>query len=229
MINRRFQLVVITLIASSMCVVGEDLRPGRRIASESNWNRFLQYVEPAVKSAGGIGRLYYHADCWTSRGDDIFFPSLKLELPTRPENGLAALRDIFRQERGTTIAQDRSTITRISVGSVSHELLDTKIHVLALEPSERFNPREAISAIQRTKEVQAKMRELRLEEPPVILSGNMADPAPGLPHLPALIKDVTMDEALDRVAQTFGGLVTYGECSSAKGTRLVFVDFVYIR
>jgi len=33
---------------------------------------------------------------------------------------------------------------------------------------------------------------------------------PKLPHLPASMTDVTVDEALDRIAQTFGGLVIIG-------------------
>ena len=120
-------------------------------------------------------------------------------------------------------------IPRISMGNVNHRLLTTRIHKLSLDPDQQYNSRDAIWAIEEAKEVQARMRELGLSRPPVVFSGPMAVPAPELPHLPELITDATMDEALDRVAQTFGGLVTYGECVSSKGEHLVFVDFVYIQ
>jgi hypothetical protein len=112
---------------------------------------------------------------------------------------------------------------------VSYELLNTKIHVLAFTPSERYNHEEAITAIERTKEVQAKMRALKLEHTPTIFFGRVLEPAAGLPHLPVSLENVTMDQGLDRVAQMFGGLVTYGECVSGNGKRLFSVEFDYIK
>lgn len=226
---RTCQLFAITLMAGSQCVSGQDPRSERNIVSEGNWRQFLRYVEPVLKSAGGAGRLYYRADCWTSGGDGILFPPLQLEAPAESKTGLAALKDIFRKEKGVTIAGGRSGISRISIGNVGYELLNTKIQVLTFTPSQRYNTEEAIVAIERTKEVQAKMRELGLQEPPTVYFGRVLEPASGLPHLPASMKNVTMDEALDGLAQTFGGLVTYGECESADGKHLFSVDFLYIK
>lgn len=221
--------MTITLIAGLQCVNGRDVRSERNNVSERNWNNFLQYIAPVLKSSGGVGRFYYRADCWTERGDGILFPWLELVAPAKSKTGLAAIRDIFRKEKQVTVTESRSGISRISMGNVSYELLRTKIHVLTFTPRERYNVWDAISSIERSKEVQSKRRELKLEYPPTVVSERVLEPAAGLPHLPTSLRNVTMDEALDRVAQTFGELITYGECASGNGTRLITVDSDYVR
>jgi hypothetical protein len=221
--------MTISLIAGLQCVSGQDVRSERNNVSERNWHNFLQYLAPALKSTGRVGRLYYRADCWTERGDGILFPWLELVTPAESKTGLAAIQDIFRKEKQVTVTEGRSGITRISMGNVSYELLSTKIHALTFTPRQRYNVQDAIWAIERSKEVEGKVRELKLEHPPTVFTGRVLEPEAGLPHLPMSLRNVTMDEALDRVAQTFGELITYGECVNGNGTRLVSVDFDYIR
>ena len=220
---------MIALIASLHCVSGQDVRSERNNVSQRNWNNFLQYLAPVLKSTGGVGRLYYRADCWTERGDGILFPWLELATPAQSTTGLAAIQDIFRKEKRVTVTEGRSGISRISMGNVSYELLNTKIHVLTFTPRQRYNVQDAISAIEQTKEIEGKVRELKLEYPPKVISVRVLEPAAGLPHLPMSLRNVTMDEALDRVAQTFGELITYGECVNGNGTRLFSIDFDYIK
>lgn len=226
---RRFQLMMIALIASLHCVSGQDVRSERNNVSKRNWNNFLQYLAPVLKSTGGVGRLYYRADCWTERGDGILFPWLELVAPAKSKTGLAAIQDMFRKEKRVTVKKGPPGIYRISMGNVSYELLRTKIHVLTFTPRQRYNVQDAIWAIEQTKEVEGKVRELKLEYPPTVGSWRVLEPAAGLPHLPMSLRNVTMDEALDRVAQTFGELITYGECVNGVGTHLYSIDREYIR
>jgi hypothetical protein len=223
------RLLAITLIGCSQYLKAQDVRVERHTISDHNLDTFLEYVEPVLKTAGGAARLYFRTSCWTGSGDGIMFPQLRLDTPAQAKTGLAAIRDILRKEKEVNITEGRTGISRISIGEVNYELLNTKIHVLRLSPTQQYNTEEAIVAIERTKEVQAKMRELNLQEPPTVHFGRVLEPAPGRPHLPATMKDVTVDEALDRLAQTFGGLVMYGECDSENGTHLISVDFKYIK
>ena len=112
---------------------------------------------------------------------------------------------------------------------MSYELLSTKIHVLTFTPRQRYNVQDAIWAIEQTKEVEGKVRELKLEYSPTVFTGRVLEPAAGLPHLPMSLRNVTMDEALDRVAQTFGELIIYGECVSGSGRRLFNINSEYVR
>lgn len=228
----RFYLVATTLVVSLQCLSGQDMRTPRddlRDSSDRNWDALLQYLRPVLKADRGAGRLYYRVQCWAKEvGDDFSFPQLELEAPSKGRAGLDAVREIFTKCKEVTVAQGRDGTIGIRIGDVSGELLKTQIGLLTLKPRERYNPLQAIMAIGQTAEVQAKMRQLGVEEPVTVVQEHLQDLAPGLPHLSASVKNVTMDEALDRVAQTFGGLVIYGECTSANGTRLFSVTFVPI-
>jgi|ERR1700674_3845161 len=228
----RFYFVATTLVVSLQCLSGQDPRKPRNDlweSSDRNRDALLEHLRPVLKAAGGAGRLYYRVECWAKEvGNDFSFPQLELEAPSKEKAGLDAVREIFRKCKEVTVAQGRDGAIGIRIGDVSGELLKTKIDLLTLKPRERYNPLQAIMAIERTTEVQAKMRQLGVEEPLTFFQEHLQDPAPGLPHLPASMKNVTMDEALDRVAQTFGGLVIYGECTSANAPRLFSVRFVGI-
>jgi hypothetical protein len=221
--------MMIALIASLHGVSGQDEQGERYNVSDRNWHHFLQHLAPVLKSTGGVGRLYYRADCWTERGDGILFPWLELGAPAQSKTGLAAIQDIFRKEKRVTVKEGPPGIYRISMGNVSYELLRTKIHVLTFTPRQRYNVQDAIWAIEQTKEVEGKVRELKLEYPPTVGSWRVLEPAAGLPHLPMSLRNVTMDEALDRVAQTFGELIAYSECVNGAGTHLYSIDREYIR
>ena len=72
-----------------------------------------------------------------------------------------------------------------------------------LSPRQRYNIIEAEAAIEGAKEVKAAIQKLRLEQPVVVISELVQEPMQGVPHLPAHIKDVTLDQALDLLATTF--------------------------
>jgi len=161
---------------------------------------------------------------FTERNEDKLLNHLRSVLKAAD---LTAVSYIFTKSKKVTVTRGGSGHIRILVGDVSDELLKTKISVVTFKPSERYNAQEAIIPIIRAKEVQAKLRKLGLEQPLTALSGFMQEPNPRFPHLPASMKNVTMEEALDRVAQTFSGLIIYGEWT-ADGTHLFSVDFAWI-
>jgi hypothetical protein len=227
--RRKLQFITITLIGGLHCLSGQDVQSDRINVSERNWNNLLQYLAPVLKSNGGAGRLYYRAECLTARGDGILFPWLELVAPAKSKTGLAAIQDVFRKEKRVTVKEGPPGVCRMSMGNVSYELLRTKIHVLTFTPRQRYNVQDAIWAIEQTKEVEGKVRELKLEYPPTVGSWRVLEPAAGLPHLPMSLRNVTMDEALDRVAQTFGELITYSECVNGAGTHLYSIDRAYVR
>jgi hypothetical protein len=77
-------------------------------------------------------------------------------------------------------------------------------------------------------EVQSAMRELNIRIPARPLSIGIAQPADGLPHLPSVITNVTMDQALDLVAKTFRGIVLYEFCSPPDQFEIDFAHAGYI-
>ena len=106
---------------------------------------------------------------------------------------------------------------QVRVGAVSTTILRTRISVLKLTPLEQYNPNLAVEAIERTKEVTSAMQRRGLRFPLMLVDMILQKPREDLPHLPSLIRDATVDEALDSVAVTFSGIVLYDECRQPRG------------
>lgn len=73
----------------------------------------------------------------------------------------------------------------------------------------------ALTRIQSSKEVQKAKRTLgiHLDGVPLYMSA-VKPPTLGAPHLNASMVNLTLDQALDSVAQTFRGVVLYGACAA---------------
>ncbi len=70
-----------------------------------------------------------------------------------------------------------------------------------------------------------QVQKLGIEGPPRSYSFLLDPPLEGRPHLPPLIENVTMDDALNLVAKSFNAIVMYGACTNPNRYR---VDLVYI-
>jgi len=140
---------------------------------------------------------------------------------------LASISDLFTKSKDVEVLQNRSGNIRILVGKVTNALLETKIGNVTFKPSERYNPQEAITPIMQSEQFQKKLRELVIEVPLTFDTGRSLDPDPSLPHLPSTMKNFTLSEALDRVGQTFNGVIIYGEWTIGR-TRFFSVDFAPI-
>ena len=115
-------------------------------------------------------------------------------------------------------------------GQPASALVQTRIHSLTLKPHEHYNAQLAISAIENTTEVEFAKRKLGFDHSNIVFGGGIALPQKGvrLPHLPVSMKDLTMDQALDAVARTFGRIVINETCAQRSGKRLVSLDFVQV-
>jgi len=144
--------------------------------------------------------------------------------------GLVAVREIFKNDKHVMVSEDRSGMIRVTIGQPVSALLQTRIHSLTLKLHEQYNAMLAIFAILNSKNVETAMDQLGFDQPNIVFGGGIALPEKGgrLPHLPASMKDLTMDQALDAVARTFGGVVIYETCAERSGTRLVSLDFVQV-
>jgi len=191
-----------------------------------NEDAVLKYLVPSLSSAGKASLLYYSGAYDPKGSDPIPFPLLDLQPPSKGETGLAAVREIFQNDKNVTVSEEPSGIIAIRVGDISPEILETKISLLSLDSTEQYSPGDAITAIEKTKEVEASMRRFRFR-PTLNLGGQVVEPGEGFPHLPPSMKNVTVDQALDLIAQAFGGIVVYGVCAQPDGTRLLYIDVAY--
>jgi hypothetical protein len=191
---------------------------------EANRRAVMKHLRPILKSSALAGRIYYAKAC-ASGSDPVAFPAIDVRQPPDGQTGVAAVREMFANNKDVTVTKGRSEIIKIRIGSALSSLLQTKIHLVTLKPMERYDPLEATIAIEQTKDFREAAQKLHLEEPVTIASGGIQAPMRGLPHLPASLKDLTVDQALDLIAKTFGGIVIYGECTNQNGQGFFHLDF----
>ena len=179
------------------------------------------YLWPMLASAGKTGRIYYEAICPPTKDYPLAFPRIEMRPPLTNAADLAAVRSIFREEKGVMVAEGPPGIIRVRIGRVPDAILRTRIPTLTLNPIEQYNSLPAIWAIENAPEVRSATEELHLVVPVRVTNMPVVRPAEGLPHLPPELSNVTMDQALDMVARTWGGVVFYGACTEP-GTYEIF-------
>lgn len=215
-------LLIGSLFVACKCLSGQELPKNEADLynlSVSNQDMLLGDIRPLLKPMRTAGRIYVASKCLGDSGNVLFFPRIEVN-GIMGKAGAASVQQALAKNKNLKVSQRRPGVIGIWIGDVSNDLFSTRIHVLRLGDLERYNYTKAIAAIIETKEVQAKMHEARLDAVPNVAIYPLVYPDPKLPHLPATLTNVTVDEALDQIAQTFGGLVIYWECRGHSSTRL---------
>ena len=140
--------------------------------------------------------------------------------------GIAAVRQIFRDDPQVMVTQDQSGMLRITIGTVSTTVLRTRIPSLTLNPMAQYTPKDAVFAIAISANNYAKEHRLHFGIAATVLDVIGRGPSNGAPHLPKLMQNVTVDEAFDSLARTFNGIVLYGTCKMPDGNELFRADYI---
>ena len=192
----------------------------------------LDYLRPVLPN-WGVARIYYAGECQAPGKDStsgfwqLLFPEVYLQPPQPGATGITAVRQIFRDDPNVAVMQDRSGVLRITIGSVWTEILQMRVLSVTLDASEQYTALSALDKIAITADTDAKERGLPFGLAPSLVDHLISGPSPGAPHLPKLMQNVTVDEALDSLVRTFKGIVTYGTCEQPNGKRLFRLGFTY--
>jgi hypothetical protein len=219
--------------------------PGDGQLAEATWYRpsdknpspvghlhsLIDYLRPTLTYVEGVARIYYAGECATqdrpSLVHPLLFPSVWFQPPSQGATGMDAVRQIFRDDPNVRVMQDRSGMLRITIGNVSTEVLQTRLPSLELDAEAQYTALSALDKIAITADIYAKERRLPFRLASYIIDHLVGGPINGAPHLPELMQNVTIDDALDAVARTFKGIVTYGICMQPDGTSLFLPGFIY--
>lgn len=201
-------------------------------ASQRSEDTVIKYLQLALAPAGKAFRIYFRGSCSAQGGARVLFPLIDAQPPAKGQRGLEGARDIFRKDSDVTVTEGPPGIVRIKIGNVSTAILSTRLPFVKLTQTAQYNPEGpggAIDMIEGTRPIETAMARLGLRQVPVFYIGAREPALSTLPHLPPSIKDVTLDQALDSIAKTFRGVVTYGECTRPNGTDLIDIEFQWLR
>jgi hypothetical protein len=192
----------------------------------------IQYLRPALTHVGGAARICYAGECQTPEKDtsgslQLLFPAVYLQPPQQEATGITEVRQIFRDDPNVVVMQDRFGMRRIMIGRVSTVILQTRIGALTLNPIDQYSAPSAVATIENAPELHAADRKLNIDQALRTIDFIVSGPISGAPHLPKLMKNVTVDEALDAVVRTFRGIVMYAICKQPDGRDMLKLDYVY--
>jgi hypothetical protein len=190
--------------------------------SVRNENEALNFLRSAFKRARTGGRVYYSADMCQGAYDDIPFPALRVNLPSTKQADLSTVQEMFADDPRVAVSRGPGGLIDIRIGEVPDEFLRTRIARIQFDPNEQYNEGLALDQIMHAKAVGKAVHRLHLGQPLRFVSILSSGPIPGEPHLPRAMKNVTLDEALDQVAQTFSGIIVFRYCADK---RFYGVDF----
>ena len=181
--------------------------------SERNETLLVNAVSPVLKSCGMGMRIEYGVTCRTSEDKRglLVFPKVKTQSAPKQGAALERIRHVFVRDPRVVVSQQSPNVILVGIGHVDGALLRTKIARLKLSPTEQYNTFSAESALVRSGEMETALQRLHLDDAPVVASEGLVRPDK---KLPSSLRNVTIGEALDQIAATFGVISVYGECTN---------------
>ena len=183
----------------------------------------MRYVFPEMRRAGKFGRIYYNSFCDISGQGRPPLPKLIISQTNSDDIGIGAIRKMLSQNKFVTVSEGRSGIIDIYLGIVSKKILDTRIGTVSLSRIGQYNPTVAIINFESTPEMRQSTNKAGISLSSNWLNVPVLPADDRYPHLPPSIADVAMDQALDEIAATFGGIVVYAACNEQ---HLYYTDFL---
>jgi len=143
----------------------------------------------------------------------IIFPKLYLAHESTSVNVTGAARKLFKFDRKVVIRQISADLIDVEIDKVPSNILNTEINDVQFEPIERYNGQLAVNKMENTAEVKLAEKTLGMYTPSKSFEEEIfTPPDESLPRLPAMMEHVSLDQALDTVARTFGGIIFFGVC-----------------
>lgn len=183
----------------------------------------VDYLRPILSNIGGAARVNYAGTC---TGRYVSVPSIDAQPAPPGTRGISAVRQIFRSDPHVAVMRDRSGMFRITIGSPSTTVLQTRLPALTLDSNTQYTPLAAVNSIAIAADIYAKQKRLGFGLASTVFEVIMRGPSKGAPHLPGVMQNVTIDEALDSVARTFKGIVLYGGCKQPDGKELFKISYI---
>jgi hypothetical protein len=206
-------LIVLTGdIGSQKVMASPPIEVTSKMGSEGNFNDVLKLLWSTLKYSEKVGHLYYTGACSQDDSDTLQFPKVNVRRPTKGSAGFTAVKQIFEDDSNVLLTEGHDDVVEVRIGDVSDKLLKTKISVVRLRPIDQYNYTSAIVALRNSPEVMQAAEVLHIHTVPVVVNEIIVQPSEGLLHLPAVMANLTLGQALDEVAKTFRGVVSYGAC-----------------
>jgi hypothetical protein len=192
--------------------------PIKENATDVAPSQLVSRVTSVLTSTQRSGSLAFEGACAAS---ERISEAFKLSVPRSGDSPVQALRHVFENDPRLSVTEDRMGRIRVVGGNVRTDLLDLRIPSITFQSED--NPRDATAKLLTLPAVSEYMDTHHIHLTNAM--GGLA-PMPKGAHLDTTLKNMTISEALDRIAETFPGIWIYQECTSSSGVRMI--DFTFV-
>jgi hypothetical protein len=204
---------VLAIVAVVVCATSAAISSCSAKEIQVEMSGFVAHVQPILHASNNGGRVYYQGICQGSgMSEELHLPVIYLREVPPGKTGIEAVQLMLPPE---AVVEQRPGLISMRLASVPAELLNTTIRNLTFTESERFDSTLAVIAVMENSDVKSAMRRMGFNVPVQDVSIMPTTPRSELPHLPASLSSVTVDQALDLVARTFGNIVFFGVCEKS--------------
>jgi hypothetical protein len=208
--------------ATSLLILTASIVVGMTDESARNREEMMSHFIPVLNPDRDTARINIVVNC---RGDECpQFPRIELQRHPKGKSGLDAVREVFAKDQRVAVTSNKDGVIQINFGKAPSLLLQTKIRSLRFTTHEQYNIISAEGALVNAKEIKSAIQRYRIESPVTVMSEIVQEPMEAVPRLPREIHDITLDQALDLFARTFGDVMIYAECIRPDGTRCFFIN-----
>lgn len=208
--------------AALLLLVGSCL--GQNKSGRAVLHEFMaeQAVQKVLSTAQLSGSLEFWSVC------DIAKPHAPF-LKIQPVSGygsapLETLQELFANDAKMQVNQESDGKVRMVEADVPRDFLEVKIHHLSF-PTDFHSGAFAVYFIVNTPEVRTFMEHKIGRKVPWFGWGMPGQIHIHGPSVPGELNDVTVEQALDYVLETFPGFWTYENCRAPEGNREISVGF----
>lgn len=215
--------ILLPLLAGVSASMGCERSPNSQVwlkARFENEQTMLGYLRPVLYSAQMAARINFYGSCYGRATENIPFPSTSVHRPLANASGMAAVQQIYGNDKNVVIYEIGKKIIGIDIGNVPKDILGIKLTYFTLTPMGQYNPNEAIIDMMNLNQMLRATHKLNAHAKQSFTNMIEVRPAAGLPHLPGGFENETFGSVLNLVASTFKGIVVYGDCTYPDGTRL---------
>jgi hypothetical protein len=166
------------------------------------------------------GSIVYQGTCtdWGGMAEPFVIGT-----PGGQPSAVDALHEAFAKDR-SLVVREESGFIRVIGGSVKRDLLDQRIAQITVKNAD--NPMPVVTQLLSAPEVQTYIKDHSIGFV-TVPEGLSVPKTKDSPHMNLTMKNISVSDVLDNIAQTFPGFWVYGECNRGDGKRHVLLEFYY--
>jgi len=169
-------------------------------------------------------RVYYHGNCTLVKKryfDTIPFPFSNLNAPSVDGGYVERVHSMFAKTDSVKVYIDEKKIVRVHIGNSIDYPLATKLSSVKIPSDAQYYPQTSAAYISTSSEFVNSMKQFDLQATfPRLFSGALSIPTNKSPRMPENLTNVTVDEALDMVAEKFRKIVIFSTCDTHYSVRV---------